>query len=768
MNVSRNILLTGYFSRMFWYSVIIVIFPVIVLGCFSYYKSSGIALQKVNEGSAQNTLQTELRMEQYLKAVDAASMQLVTSPLVNNSLDSELTYKDFQLIRDLREYMQRIQSYELGIQDIQLINTGKRWLLDNSGMYRFEDYESNLDLTKYVRKEKNSFWLASFPADSGLSTRGSRPALQLIRQLPLNAQIPTMFVVVKIGPGEINKYVQNADELGGKYVLDEYGTVLIDPSGEWTGKNFPNAGMLPADMSGDRPSEPVLTDFLGQRVSANFVKSTYNGWTYMTLVPVVKVTGESRAIFWITLFICLGIMALAFAGVYMYSKRLYRPVRKLYETVKGAALSAQDLKKQDEFQYIGERIQNLKMTQHELEDQLQGQMGQLKDYFVLKLVQGEVKAADVAENIRRFAFPHQWKTKAVLVAQLDSLEHTRFREADTDLILFAVSNIVSELVPAANRLSPILIHPSQVTLLGSETEDREEFKNQLYQLAEKIQTAVRSTLGLPISLGVSRAYSEWGDMPAAYQEGLEALKYRMKTGAETIIFIEDRQPAQRVKPYYPEVVAGGLLDAIKLLDMDRAYTLLGQFIQEVFSKESSRQEYQMSLARLLMELIDLAQQMGAALDQAAGRSRSLFERLLDMNSAAEIERWFREDIIGAIAAAVEQSRASQDTSISEQVLRMIHEQDDHELTLEACAARLHFHPSHVKRVFRRDVGVSFSEYVAGHRLLTAKKWLVQSEMKVNEIAERLQYNNAQNFIRYFRKMEGMTPGQYRELHKEWS
>jgi AraC-like DNA-binding protein len=35
-------------------------------------------------------------------------------------------------------------------------------------------------------------------------------------------------------------------------------------------------------------------------------------------------------------------------------------------------------------------------------------------------------------------------------------------------------------------------------------------------------------------------------------------------------------------------------------------------------------------------------------------------------------------------------------------------------------------------------------------------------MPVKEIAAKLRYNNSQNFIRSFRKIEGMTPGQYRE------
>ena len=44
----------------------------------------------------------------------------------------------------------------------------------------------------------------------------------------------------------------------------------------------------------------------------------------------------------------------------------------------------------------------------------------------------------------------------------------------------------------------------------------------------------------------------------------------------------------------------------------------------------------------------------------------------------------------------------------------------------------------------------------------AKKWLLETEMKVSEIAEKLKYKNPENFIRGFKKTTGVTPGQYRE------
>ncbi|MGO4350167.1 helix-turn-helix transcriptional regulator [Paenibacillus sp. MCAF9] len=87
------------------------------------------------------------------------------------------------------------------------------------------------------------------------------------------------------------------------------------------------------------------------------------------------------------------------------------------------------------------------------------------------------------------------------------------------------------------------------------------------------------------------------------------------------------------------------------------------------------------------------------------------------------------------------------------------------MSLELCAGRINYHPDYVSRVFRKETGVTFSEYLSRYRLQMAKIWLAETDMKVAEIADKLQYNIAQNFIRYFRKMENITPGQYRELHK---
>lgn len=63
---------------------------------------------------------------------------------------------------------------------------------------------------------------------------------------------------------------------------------------------------------------------------------------------------------------------------------------------------------------------------------------------------------------------------------------------------------------------------------------------------------------------------------------------------------------------------------------------------------------------------------------------------------------------------------------------------------------------------KKEMGVTFSEYLSQYRLKIAKQWLEETDMTIAEIATRLRYNNAQNFIRYFKKLEGITPGRYRK------
>ena len=70
--------------------------------------------------------------------------------------------------------------------------------------------------------------------------------------------------------------------------------------------------------------------------------------------------------------------------------------------------------------------------------------------------------------------------------------------------------------------------------------------------------------------------------------------------------------------------------------------------------------------------------------------------------------------------------------------------------------------SNLSHFFKKNMGVSISAYVDRIKLEKAKQLLRDSDLKVGEIAELLQYGSSTGFAVMFKKYEGMTPKEYRD------
>ncbi len=77
------------------------------------------------------------------------------------------------------------------------------------------------------------------------------------------------------------------------------------------------------------------------------------------------------------------------------------------------------------------------------------------------------------------------------------------------------------------------------------------------------------------------------------------------------------------------------------------------------------------------------------------------------------------------------------------------------------AAQLHISAGYLHLLYKRQFGVSCMEDVIAGRIRLAKDYLAHTQLRVLEIAALCGYNNAEHFSRQFRRLCGMTPGQYR-------
>jgi AraC-like DNA-binding protein len=92
---------------------------------------------------------------------------------------------------------------------------------------------------------------------------------------------------------------------------------------------------------------------------------------------------------------------------------------------------------------------------------------------------------------------------------------------------------------------------------------------------------------------------------------------------------------------------------------------------------------------------------------------------------------------------------------------------DVNLSISVIADQLGITSSYLSRFFKQKMGMGMLEYIHQSRIEQAKEILrSQKELRVKEVAGRTGFYNISTFIRVFKKIVGVTPGEYREVMLE--
>jgi YesN/AraC family two-component response regulator len=83
-----------------------------------------------------------------------------------------------------------------------------------------------------------------------------------------------------------------------------------------------------------------------------------------------------------------------------------------------------------------------------------------------------------------------------------------------------------------------------------------------------------------------------------------------------------------------------------------------------------------------------------------------------------------------------------------------------EITLNKLSQKLRINPSYLSNLFKKEVGISLSEYVQNERIEEAKKLLTLTTYSLSEICTWLNFNDQSYFTKVLKKFTGITPRQY--------
>ena len=277
-------------------------------------------------------------------------------------------------------------------------------------------------------------------------------------------------------------------------------------------------------------------------------------------------------------------------------------------------------------------------------------------------------------------------------------------------------------------------------------------------------------------MGVSRSFEDLSHFRGAYFESLEALKINehcdrdedtegISIEESSVTYYEDLIRQEEEAKRYDLALDTAIKAAVDSCDQKAAFEVVDTFVREVEKRGVALYEQHYYLNRFLLAILTVPADAGIPVHDLFGEEDDPFRQASQLFDYAAIRSFYKKKVVQPVIGRMNQFRKSGSEMILEKVMALI-DQKNGDVTLAECAQELGYHPSYIWRVLKNTRDITFTDYIAEQKLRIATRLLEETELSVSEIAERLSYSNAQNFIRLFKKHMGITPGQYRKHSRE--
>ena len=137
----------------------------------------------------------------------------------------------------------------------------------------------------------------------------------------------------------------------------------------------------------------------------------------------------------------------------------------------------------------------------------------------------------------------------------------------------------------------------------------------------------------------------------------------------------------------------------------------------------------------------------------------LYHQYIKTNSIDHFRDWLMDSVTTFIAQ-MDKRNSDRAVSTIEVVKHYIDAHLAEDLSLETVAAQVFLSPKYLSKLFKEELGITYTDYVTHQRMELAKALITNKQMTVEQIATAVGYKTAAYFIKKFKEIHGCTPGNY--------
>lgn len=756
-----------YRRTLFCYFMIIVIVPVLILGCYAYYSAEAALRKNIRQANETELMQIENKVDNALDVIRQEILRIASSRQVVNLSEQYIEEVPYPELRNFIDELIGGDTYISYMSGYSFINFKKQWVLSNKGTISLNQVNNKQWVDELRKNSAKIIWSNRLgeneEPESLLSEYINNHYLTFIVKPPIYTENSDVALIFNLKQSALEALFHKSIGNGSLIIFDQDGKLVYSENNNLSSYYLEHQEILEAEEMYSLKLDETEYDIVKK-------KSAVSGWTFIAAYDA-SIANKQLMQIPISMFGIISIILMIHGIISgLGAFRVYKPIESLVKQLKGIVPQQEEKEEGDEFSLIHNRIHRLVGHNEELQDMIQREKGQLSELFAIRLMRGRLAREEIEMMKERLGlrFGPFLCVISVLFCQNDD---ERKGQMEQDLLNLQMLECLRGEI-GDRLLFPPFIH-TRAILISVDGETREQVEEKILTLRNQLSVLALETCGGYVDMGVSRLFTEVTDFKKANGESLEALKVNeysdgrkdtegISVEDSCITYYEDLMDQEMGAGGYNLVLDSAMKEAIDTCNLERALLIVEEFLQEMSRNGAVLYEQHYYQYRFLLTILSVPVDAGIPINDLFPKDQDdLFQCFNQLYDVSSIRKFYETQVIVPVINKMSQFRKSNSEVVMEKIMNLV-KASGGDLTLTECAEKLGYHPSYIWRIMKQTKDITFTDYIAEQKLELAKKMLLETDLSIAEIAERLSYSNAQNFIRLFKKHLDVTPGQFRK------
>lgn len=308
------------------------------------------------------------------------------------------------------------------------------------------------------------------------------------------------------------------------------------------------------------------------------------------------------------------------------------------------------------------------------------------------------------------------------------------------LFKIGIKNAFLDIFSDQYACETINVTQSRIAFIIQPKDVYQSFIEDIHKKAESFQVIIKSCFDLEMTLGISTLGKGWEALHEKMKECEQALDYKIYFGDDALILYDDIKNLSLIKENHNILsITRDILSAIKIGNE----ALLEDLNSKLLLISKKAEDYKNIYFELICEI--------------SKKEHIDLENYKDVESLHKVYQGIALEYM-TINKNINMKNLS---VVLKQSLEYIQNNYHESISLQDVADYTYVSIYYLSRMFKKEIGKNFVEYLNEFRINKAKYYLKDYELKTYEVAELVGITDPHYFSKLFKKYTGLTPTEYR-------